>query len=333
MESISNNKSIFVTGGAGFIGSHLVERLVMKGFKIRIFDNYARNAIKYSEILNNASVEVVEGDILDYEKLKNSMTGFKSVIHLAAIAGVSNYYNFPAKTLKTNLIGTFNVLEAMLACKINRLIDMSTSEVYGPEAIGVDESSHFRIGPPSDKRWSYASSKIGGEQLIYRYSEEYNLNATVVRPFNIYGPRQIGEGAISNFCKAIISKKKIRIEGDGAAARSWCYIDDFLDALCLLIEKPHLNTEAFNIGNSWSVSSTFTLAELALSQAKKLGLIDSSVEINELIDFVPMNFTEIKVRYPNTNKMERVYNWHAKINLEVGIFKTLKWFGENFGDN
>lgn len=318
-------KKIFITGGAGFIGSHLTERLISEGYEVSIFDNLHRNAIKYSDILNHPKVSFTQGDILDLSALTEAMKGADVVMHLAAIAGVSNYYNFPAKTLKVNLIGTYNVIEAMVQLGIKRIFDMSTSETFGIEAVEVDESSYHSIGPANDKRWCYAGSKIGGEQLIFRYAEEYHWQATVIRPFNIYGPRQIGEGAIANFCKNILDQKNLKIEGSGMAIRSWCYITDFVDVLMLILKNQHSGAEAFNVGNPWAIASTFSLGEEIIRAAKTL----PDIELKSSIDFVPMDFTEIKVRYPKVNKLRTQYNWQPKVSLPEGVFNTLKWFSES----
>lgn len=323
--SNTNKTLVFITGGAGFIGSHLTERLVKMNYKVKIYDNLTRNAIQYTDILKNPDVQFMQGDILDFEKLTKEMQGANIVIHLAAIAGVSNYYKYPARTLKTNLIGTYNVLEAMIKNNIFRLIEMSTSEVFGTEVVDANENGYLRVGPPHDKRWSYACSKIGGEQLIYRYSEEYNWTSTIVRPFNIYGPRQIGEGAISNFCRQVIENKNIKIEGTGSSMRSWCYISDFIEALALIIEKPHNSVECFNVGNSWTSAANLLIAEMIIEYGRKYYKED----LKTVIEHVPMNYTDIKVRYPNTEKINKFYNWTPKINLNEGVFRTFKWFMEN----
>jgi nucleoside-diphosphate-sugar epimerase len=321
--------NVFVTGGAGFIGSHLTERLVAEGHQVHIFDNLHRNAIKYSDILEHPSVKFTQGDILDKDQLKKAMEGSEMVFHMAAIAGVSNYYNFPAKTLKVNLIGTYNVLECMVELGIKRIFDMSTSETFGTDAVEVDEESYQRIGPPQDKRWCYAGSKIGGEQLIFRYSEEYNWTSTIIRPFNIYGPRQIGEGAIANFCKNVLEEKDLRIEGSGMAIRSWCYITDFIEALMVIFNKPHVGPECFNVGNPWAIASTVSLGEEVIRASGDL----SGTASTSKIDFVPMDFTEIRVRYPKVNKLRDMYGWQPKVNLAQGVFNTLKWFKENYEKN
>ncbi len=320
---------IFVTGGAGFIGSHLTERLIAEGHQVHIFDNLHRNAIKYSTILEHPDVQFTQGDILDKEHLKLSMQGAEIVFHMAAIAGVSNYYNFPAKTLKVNLIGTYNVLECMVELGIKRIFDMSTSETFGTDAVEVDEDSYQRIGPPQDKRWCYAGSKIGGEQLIFRYSEEYGWDSTIIRPFNIYGPRQIGEGAIANFCKNVLEHTNLRIEGSGMAIRSWCYITDFVDALMAIFSKPHKGPECFNVGNPWAIASTVSLGEEVIRASSDL----EGKTCTSKIDFVPMDFTEIRVRYPKVNKLRDMYDWTPKVNLSQGVFNTLKWYKESYEKN
>jgi len=282
--------NVFVTGGAGFIGSHLTERLVAEGHHVHIFDNLHRNAIKYSDILEHPSVKFTQGDILDKDQLKKAMEGSEMVFHMAAIAGVSNYYNFPAKTLKVNLIGTYNVLECMVELGIKRIF---------------------------------------GEQLIFRYSEEYGWTSTIIRPFNIYGPRQIGEGAIANFCKNVLEQKDLRIEGSGMAIRSWCYITDFIEALMVIFNKPHQGPECFNVGNPWAIASTVSLGEEVIRAAGDLTGTASASKI----DFVPMDFTEIRVRYPKVNKLRDMYGWQPKVNLAQGVFNTLKWFKENYEKN
>lgn len=320
------NQKIFVTGGAGFIGSHLTERLIEEGYNVTVFDNLHRNSIRFTNMLENPKLEFVKGDILNKHELYEAMQGADAVVHLAAIAGVSNYYNFPAKTLKVNLIGTYNILETMVELGIKRIIDMSTSETYGTEAVEVDETDYQRIGPPQDKRWCYAGSKIGSEQLIFRYSEEYGWSSSIIRPFNIYGPRQIGEGAIANFCKCIVEHKDLCIEGSGMAIRSWCYITDFIDALMVILKKHHNGPECFNLGNPWEVASTKSLADRLIRTAEEM----DGLTLKSKIHFKSMNFTEIKVRYPSIKKMGQIYNWQPKVNLSDGLAKTLKWFMEEF---
>jgi len=319
-------KKIFITGGCGFIASHLIERLIAEGYDIRIYDNLHRNAVQFTKVLDHPKVEFIKGDITIPQDLEAAMKGCDMVIHMAAIAGVSSYHKFPAKTVQVNLIGTFYVLEAMRKNNINRLIDMSTSEVFGTEVIEASENSYLRIGPPHDKRWSYAVSKIAGEQMIYRYSEEYNWDVTIVRPFNVYGPRQVGEGAISNFCKWAIDGEDLKIDGLGSSIRSWCYISDFIEAMMLFIEKPNTKAEAFNVGSPWTSVSNHYLAELIIKFANK----DGKVWKKPKISYHPMPYTDIKVRWPDIGKIINTYGWKPKIGIEEGVYNTYKWFSDTF---
>ncbi|MBI2996293.1 MAG: NAD-dependent epimerase/dehydratase family protein [Candidatus Melainabacteria bacterium] len=318
-------KNIFITGGAGFIGSHLVEELIKNNFKVTVFDNLHRNSIKYTDILKSNLVTFIKGNILNKELVEKRMKGHDLIIHAAAIAGVSNYHKFPYLTFKTNLIGTYNILEAMVKNKTNKLIDFSTSEVFGPNAKDVSEDSYFNIGPPKHRRWSYAGSKIGGEFLISTYAEEYKWSGTIIRPFNIYGPKQTGEGAISSFCKNIVSNKKLILEGDGKAIRSWCYIDDFISAIMLVIKNMPSTVETFNIGNPKETLSNIELARLVL----QVSFNGKKLNEKENIKFELMKYPEIKERSPNIHKFQKLYNWSPKVSLREGLQKTLMWFKQN----
>lgn len=321
---------LFITGGAGFIGSHLVERLVNHGFQLTVYDNLRRNSIKYTNLLQHPDVQFIKGDILDMALLKDSMANHGTVIHAAAIAGVSNYSKCSALTLKTNLIGTYHVLESMLAHGIKRILDFSTTEVFGPSAQNFNEESLMQVGPPHDKRWCYAASKLAGEQLSTRYGEEHGLQAIIIRPCNIYGPRQVGEGAISNFCRNLTQNRKVVIEGDGTAIRTWCYIDDFLDIFIRIMNEDSIDIEAFNIGNPWTITSTYALAQAVLRQAK--GVLSKEQEA-DYIERKPMEWSEIKVRCLSIQKLQSRFNWMPKVGLEEGVSQTYLWFKDHYAKN
>lgn len=318
-------KKVFITGGCGFIGSHLTEHLAKRDYKIVLYDNLHRNAIQYTDMLNHPSVEFINGDITDTTSLEKAMKGADLVIHMAAIAGVTDYYLNPSLTLKVNLIGTYNVLEALRKNNINRLIDMSSSEVLGTEVIGSDEDAILKIGPPKDRRWAYSVGKLAGEQMIYRYSEDYSWNATIIRLFNIYGPRQVGESAISNFYIKALKGSNITVDGDGSSLRSWCFISDFIEALSKIIDKPHPGTEIFNIGDPWTTISNLNLAKMVLHIVRN----DISLKGNPQIIFREMPFTDIKARYPNVSKISKAYKWQPKVTIEEGLKETYEWFKKN----
>jgi UDP-glucuronate decarboxylase len=309
-------KKILITGGAGFIGTHLIERL-KNNYHIIIFDNLRRNSLQYMpELKNNQNIEFIQGNVLDKDSLREAMKGCEMVVHMAAIAGVSSYYIEPGTTLTVNLIGTYNVLELCKELLVKKIIDISTSEVYGVFAYNVKEASPHQIGPVNDLRWTYAVSKLASEQLTLRYSEQFKFKAFTVRPFNIYGPRQTGEGAISNFLKAIINNEPISIYGDGNVIRAWCYVSDLIDALENIICLDNLKSDTFNIGNPTEAYTTLGLARLICEVTGKK---------------VPFKFkkvarTEIQVRTPNIDYAQNVLKYNPKIDLKKGIELTYNYY-------
>src|SRR5213079_3166998 len=162
----------------------------------------------------------------------------------------------PVRTMRVNLIGTYNVLEAALATKetVERLIEFSTSEVFGTYAFRVDETSATTQGSVGEARWTYAVSKLAGEHMAHAYHQEFGLPTASVRPFNVYGPGQIGGGAIRAFIEAALAGHDLTIHGDGSQIRAWCYVDDMVEALLLALERDEAVGETFNIGNACSTS-------------------------------------------------------------------------------
>src|SRR3972149_6655992 len=231
-------KKIFITGGAGFIANHLINSLIEKN-KIVVYDNFARDTISKTKLANHKNIQIVKGDVLDYNLVKKSMAGADIVIHAAAIAGIDTVIKKPTSTMKVNMIGTANLLEAAIENKISdRFVNFSTSEVFGTLAFKRSEDSETVSGSVGEARWTYSVSKLAGEHLTSAYYKEFGLPIVTVRPFNIYGPGQTGEGALQIFIKKALLNEEIHIHGDGSQIRAWCYIDDFIDCLMRCIENP-----------------------------------------------------------------------------------------------
>ena len=238
-----------------------------------------------------------------------------TVLHLAAIAGVSSYYTQPLETLRVNLLGTIHVLEAAVNAHVRRFVYLSTSEVFGPDALWVDEESPHQIGGVADKRWVYATSKLAGEQFVMRYGEAHGMGCTILRPFNVYGPRQTGEGAISNFCAAAVEGHPMTVYGDGAAIRAWCYVSDFVDAVVAVLAAPAAINQDFNIGNPREVVTTLGLAR----QVSRL--VPSAA-----IQFKAVARAEVRARVPSIEKAKRLLQYDPKATLEEGRRITIEWY-------
>ncbi len=202
-------KNIFITGGAGFIANTLIQRLIEKN-EITVYDNFHRDTLTNSGFANNPTMTIIKGDVLDFDLLCASMKGAEIVIHAAGIAGIDTVIKNPVSTMRVNMIGTANALDAALVNKVSdRFIDFSTSEVFGSMAFRSSETDETVSGSAGEARWTYAVSKLAGEHLAHAYFKQYNLPVVTVRPFNVYGPGQTGEGAIQIFIKKALNKEDI----------------------------------------------------------------------------------------------------------------------------
>jgi nucleoside-diphosphate-sugar epimerase len=245
------------------------------------------------------------------------MAGCEAIIHLAAIAGVDTVLRMPVSTMRVNILGTFNVLEAALeAGGVQRLIDFSTSEVFGTYAYNVREGDVTSLGAVGEARWTYAVSKLATEHLAHNYHREYGLPTVSIRPFNIYGPGQVGEGAIHRFIVQALKGEPITIHNDGSQIRAWCYVDDIVDGILACLERPEAIGHAFNIGNPRSVVTIYNLAEQVIN------LSGSS----STIQFVEWNKADVELRIPNIEKARRLLGYEPRVNLEDGLKRTIEWY-------
>lgn len=314
-----SGKRIVITGGAGFIGSTLAGRLAGNN-QIDLFDNLARNTIQHTELQDNPNISLVQGDILDPQAVTKAVEGADIVVHAAAIAGIDTVIKSPVRTMEVNMIGTANVLRAAQLARVSdRVIEFSTSEVFGSMAYRVSEENQAIAGSAGEARWVYAVSKLAGEHLAHAYFREHNLPTVTLRPFNIYGPGQTGEGAIQIFIRKALKNEPITIYGDGTQIRAWCFVDDMVDALMLALERPEAVGESFNVGNARAVTTIFGLAETV---CRVLG------STSEII-FKPPLSADIELRIPETRKAEQLLGYKAKVDLEEGIRRTADWYRVN----
>jgi UDP-glucose 4-epimerase len=238
-------------------------------------------------------------------------------VHAAAIAGIDTVIKDPVKTMRVNMIGTANTLEAARINEVkDRVVDFSTSEVFGSMAFRASEEQETVAGSAGEARWVYAVSKLAGEHLAHSYFRQFGLPVVTIRPFNVYGPGQTGEGAISVMINKALRNETIFINGDGNQIRAWCYVDDFVDCLMQCVENPAAIGQSFNIGNARAVITILGLAQTICR------VLDSKSKI----EFRPPLSADIAIRIPSVQKTEEVLGFKAKIDLEEGILKTAEYF-------
>jgi UDP-glucose 4-epimerase len=313
------NKRIVITGGAGFIGSTLAARLAGSN-QVVLFDSLARNTVRHTGVDRLPNVSLLQGDVLRYDQVKDVVKGADVVVHAAAIAGIDTVVRSPVQTMEVNMIGTANVLRAAMEVGVShRVVNFSTSEVFGSMAYRVTEESDAVAGSAGEARWVYAVSKLAGEHLAHAYFREHGLPTVTLRPFNVYGPGQTGEGAIQIFIRRALNNEPIYIYGDGTQIRAWCFVDDMVNALMLSLEKPNAVGESFNVGNARAVTTIYGLAETVCR------VLASS---SEILFKSPLS-ADIELRIPETKKSEQLLGFKAMVDLDEGIRKTAEWYCQN----
>ena len=310
-----------VTGGAGFIGSHLVEKLLIRGNQVTIVDNLSTSTTK-----NLASIEkrviFVKSNILDKSIIDKLVSECDYVVHLAAALGVLNIVNKPLESLKTNLQGTEIVLEAAAKYKKPVLI-ASTSEIYGKnEKVPLSEDDDRVIGHPLKSRWSYSEAKAVDESLAYFYYLENKLPIRIVRLFNTVGPRQVGHYGmvVPRFISAAIRNEPLQVYGSGDQIRCFCHVDDAVKALLLMMDSEKAIGQVFNVGNNQQIS--------IMNLAKKvIEITRSKSEIIKLpySEAYSDGFEDMQRRVPDISKIKSVLGWSPQIELDQ-IIKDIAAF-------
>ena len=315
-------KTLFITGGAGFIASTLIARLADRN-RIVVYDNYTRNTLKGTAYDRHPNVSQVQGDVLDFERLKAHMAGANIVVHAAAIAGIDSTVKNPVTTMRVNMIGTANALEAAQQVGgVERFVEFSTSEVFGSQAFKVDEAAQTVTGAVGEARWTYAVSKLAGEHLAHAYFKQHGLPTVTVRPFNVYGPGQTGEGALSIFIRKALRNEDLLIFGDGTQIRAWCFVDDMVDGVMACLEHPNAVGQSFNIGNARAVTTIYGRAEAVLRVTGSTARIQFRQALS----------ADIELRIPNVDKARELIGFAAQVDLEEGLRRTAEWIGRHESD-
>ena len=313
------NKRICITGGAGFIGSHLVAALVDQN-EIVVYDNLHRNALQFAHLQDHKNLTFIKGDVLDFDATRKAVDACQIVIHCAAIAGVYTVDRSAVRTMEVNMLGTHQVVKASLETGVERFVEFSTSEVYGAFIHKGKEDDFTPIGPIGESRWVYAASKLASEHLSYAHYREDNLPLTIIRPFNVYGPRQVGDGAIRGMTLQALRDRPITLYNDGTQIRSWCFVSDFVDGVLRCAENPAAIGQAFNIGNPQGTATNFELANLII----RLTNSKSSIE------FKPHPGPEVELRVPAIEKAMTMLDFRPTVSLEHGVTRAIEWYRDNY---
>lgn len=310
------NKKILITGGGGFIGVTLAERLVKDNQIVLLDTNFEHNAFAFSDLGNNKNIELANVDILDMPEVARVAQDAQIVVHMAAMVGVQEVIHDALYTLDVNYIGTSNLLKAVSRVSgCQRLVFFSTSEIFGTGAFGIAEDGNTVLSSAQDVRWCYCVSKLAAEHLALSYFRQKGLPVVVVRPFNIFGPKRAGDHVVLRFILRALANEDLEVYGDGTQVRAWCYIDDFCNALLRCMEVEQVVGQAFNIGNPLN---TLTIYELA----KK---IVSLCHSKSKIVFKALDFTDIDIRVPNTSKARDMLGFAPEVELEEGLSRTIEW--------
>jgi UDP-glucose 4-epimerase len=308
---------ILITGGAGFIGSHLCERLVNDGHEVTAIDNFSTGrASNLAGLDGTEGFNLVEGSILDTGVLNPLIDAAEYVFHLAAAVGVFNIVNNPLASLLTNIRGTENVLEAAYATKTPVFVT-SSSEVYGKNiSDSLKESDDRILGSPVTLRWSYSEAKAIDESLAYAYFVEKKLETRIVRLFNTVGPRQLGAYGmvVPRFVKSAITNKPITIYGDGNQTRCFAHVYDVIDAIIAIAFSENTVGKVVNIGNDTEIS----INDLAHK------IITETNSASEIV-FVPYEeayghgFEDMERRVPNIDLINQLVGWKPQRDLTTMI--------------
>ena len=306
--------NIVITGGSGFVGSYLCEKLINDGHKIIVIDNLLTGSREnINDLLDNENFSFIEHDVQDHIEIEDKVD---YVLHFASAASPKAYTEHPVNTLKAGSVGTINTLGLAKKHSAEYLL-ASTSEVYGDPLISPQNEEYWGNVNPNGERSMYDEAKRFAEAAVATYSRSYGLKTKIVRIFNTYGPRmQLNDGrVVTNFIVQALRNQNITIYGDGTQTRSFSYVEDTVAGIISLMNSTEY--DVFNIGNP----NEMTVGQLA---EKIIKLTDSTSEIK----YLELPNDDPKQRKPDITKAKTKLKWEPKVNLDEGLSKTIKWVEE-----
>lgn len=312
------NCKILITGGLGFIGSHLISSLYKEN-KVYVLDkaDSRESSLNLMGLSSHNNITIIKADLYNtLAELNELPDNFEYIVHAAGILGVKNVIDNPYETIIANGLGAINIAEFCRKQKnLKKVLFFSTSEVYGVEANQSGEDSPL-ILPSDGVRWCYATSKFYGEYIFRSAHKKFGLPFSIVRPFNIYGPFRTGSNAVSSIINNSLKNNVINITGDGLQTRCWCYISDFIAGITEILIQPNAVGQVFNIGND---NEAITIIDLAKKIVKLTGSIS---EINVGSEHIE----DVNNRKPNIEKAKNLLQYNPVVTLDEGLNNTVNWF-------
>ena len=320
--SFWQGKRVLVTGAGGFIGSHLIEILVMQGAQVRAFVRY--NSRGDPGLLNQLpsqvmdAVTIIAGDLRDLCAVQNAVQGMSHVLHLGALIAIPYSYLHPAEVVETNVIGTLNVLLASRSSSVERIVHSSTSEVYGTALrVPIDESHPLQGQSP------YSASKIGADKLAESFFCSYNLPVVTIRPFNTYGPRQSARAVIPTIITQVLSGNKLHL-GILETRRDFTYVSDTVAGFMKCAEESGIEGKTFNLGSGTEISVRELADEIIRISGKDVELIIDQERLRP-------EKSEVMRLLSDNSRARQELGWEPKINLKDGLTQTYQWIRSHLG--
>ena len=317
---MTSKRRALVTGAAGFVGSHLVEELIERGYEVRGFVRYtSTNSVGYLDELpatKRAAVEIIAGDLRDGEAIRQAAQGCDVIFHLAALVGIPYSYVHPLETIETNVMGTVNVLMAARDLGVGRLIHTSTSEVYGTALyVPIDE------GHPLQGQSPYSASKIGAEKIVESFHASFNLPTTVIRPFNVYGPRQSTRAVIPTIITQALVKQEIRL-GNFDATRDFTFVKDTVNGFIMASESDAAIGKTVNVGSNTEIS----IGEIA---EKIIRLVGREVTLIQEEKRIRPTKSEVQRLWAENKLAKEIFGWQPQVSFDEGLQQTITWISHN----
>ena len=318
---MSNRESIVITGGTGFIGSHLTELMVKEGYKVTVFDRYNPNNdwgwLEQSECKNDCNI--ILGDIRDYDSVHKALAGCDAALHLAALIGIPYSYISPLAYIRTNIEGTYNVLEAAKAYDLDQVLITSTSEVYGSAQYSPIDESHPLVGQSP-----YSATKISADQLTISYWRSFNLPVKIVRPFNTYGPRQSARAIIPTIISQLLSGKDEVSLGNLSPTRDLTFVKD----TCAGFHEIYMGTSFFGGATNIGMNNQISIGDLASLIADLMG---KNISITHSSQRARGIQTEVDQLICDNSRLLTASMWRPEYSLTNGLQETIDWI--NKGEN